>query len=465
MRPNYDTWPLARLALPDDWSPDELDCVQITIPHGAGYFEQLSAVLALLTWSKSFDHDDTHQGAATVSRTWFNALNSTPYRISQNSECSDMRLRAQPGKPWIMESSDDGGVTWHVAVDTCCGSIPPPVVQSTDQQVEVPAAIARHVFQPLIQSIIDAIAGGTPKSEWLADQCALFAQFGGGSGVCAALSNVWDAAQALPEPLSDYTDDCVYAAWVNGIAADLGSSCTANPLDCLSAALLNWLDTTSNSLMQSLNDAAAALGGSATWDATSGGGGAGFAVDCTWEKEFDFTTGAHDWVIVDMAEIPCHDCLSEYIAASLTELTSSGFHSPETTVYPPEPGCGPSCCAFVRIQVKTPDLRGSVCTGVWVTLHSDSNDALGPRDVDVYVLNSPYISHQVPNGLPYDDQVIDHKHSVIPRYDLTEFRAGGPSLPTSRLWVLAFVGPFTCIPGDIFFTSIKLFGTGLNPFA
>lgn len=100
--------PRARFDLPQNWTPAGTVCVKIPCPDDPQYITMLMGLVTELTWSYNFQRDDTTQGAATVSRTWLAALNSTPMVVEG---CEDMpAFRINP-ETCLLEV-DCGGDNW-----------------------------------------------------------------------------------------------------------------------------------------------------------------------------------------------------------------------------------------------------------------------------------------------------------------------------------------------------------------
>lgn len=89
-----DLLPIPRFPLPDNWSPEGVVCVRITIPDDQQYLGQLIGLLDGLAWSTAFERDPTKTGAATVARTWKAALESQPVLI-EGCDMPDTRINPE----------------------------------------------------------------------------------------------------------------------------------------------------------------------------------------------------------------------------------------------------------------------------------------------------------------------------------------------------------------------------------
>lgn len=76
-----DYLPIPRFPLPDDLTPVGTMCVRVTIPNDQQYLGTLIGLIDLLKWSRNFARDASGTGAATVSRTWQSALETSPIEI------------------------------------------------------------------------------------------------------------------------------------------------------------------------------------------------------------------------------------------------------------------------------------------------------------------------------------------------------------------------------------------------
>lgn len=297
--PNYDY----RLKLPDDWNPSEVWCVQVTIPAGQGYIDNLTAMLNELTFSRNFFRDPTMNGAAQVSRTWQRVLNEH-FILIDRTECMAFDQRVKAGAPWITEVSTDGGATWHDAIiqphwgDSA--TVAPPINNQSDADA-FSAALLRQLWEYIAGLIRDGIGASTPKATTIATITGALAPYGAGAAFSDAVSHAWDTMNAMSSgERDDWATDCQYSSMYD----DLRTFANDNPytwLNSLADWLFQHLDDWAGTLMHDLNAAAAALGGNAAWNFTANqggaGGGAGFGSDCTWSHTFDFSTGEHGWTI------------------------------------------------------------------------------------------------------------------------------------------------------------------------
>lgn len=103
-----------RFQLPDNWTVEDTVCVVVRVPDDPQYIAQLTGLLDALKFSKNFGRDASRTGAATVSRTWQQALESAPIELR---DCDDMQVRQNAASPCTLEQSTDGGETWSPFAD------------------------------------------------------------------------------------------------------------------------------------------------------------------------------------------------------------------------------------------------------------------------------------------------------------------------------------------------------------
>jgi len=253
-----------RLGLPDDWEPDGYWCVSFQIPAGDQYVEALSAALGLLTLSKTFERDETHEGARTVAQTWKRALMIAPIAVEEN-----------------------------------CVVVEPIPVPDAAAAADISAAIFTQFFQYVAREI-----NTCATSPDLCGACvdALYGDltpYGASEAVRGALSQLCNQLNSNPSTRAEYEFDCRYYDEFQ----DLSSKINDNPYDWLnqlSSWLFDWLDNTSDQILNSLNTVMALMGAGAIGfiqdnGGIPSGGGASFGGDCSWSYDADFLTTADSW--------------------------------------------------------------------------------------------------------------------------------------------------------------------------
>lgn len=301
MEPN--TVPIGRIELPDDWEPEGIICARVPIPDDPQYFSMLIGLVDQLRNSALFERDPTRTGAAIVSRTWENALNSMPIIII-NCEGDEMPtiLRDDPADPCNVQQSIDGGATWFHAFTKDCGESGG-VETPTDEAAEA----AGHFIYNLWVKITELLNEENTMNEFQTDYCAWLDTIGvtvdatnGGP-----YENCQDAGEALWEQWGAMTgpqkaaaiDPCSYMPMFEEIQSCFDDGGLIDWLNCASEALAGWLNETSTALMATLNAVAAGITGADAQSASNydgGGGGAGFGGDCAGVFEcidFDNTPG------------------------------------------------------------------------------------------------------------------------------------------------------------------------------
>lgn len=83
--------PVARFPLPDNWEVEDTICVTFVIPDDPQYLATITGLVDELKWSRSFARDATGTGAAIVSRTWADALESQPV-FTQGCDMPEFRI-------------------------------------------------------------------------------------------------------------------------------------------------------------------------------------------------------------------------------------------------------------------------------------------------------------------------------------------------------------------------------------
>jgi len=119
--------PIARVELPNDWTPEGLICAVVPVPADPQYSSILVGLIDMLRWSALFERDPTRTGAATVARTWAAALNAMPITFD---DCEDLmarfQLRQNPENACQLQQSLDDGETWFLFTNCInLSSVPP----------------------------------------------------------------------------------------------------------------------------------------------------------------------------------------------------------------------------------------------------------------------------------------------------------------------------------------------------
>lgn len=99
-----DYLPIPRFPLPDDLEPDGTWCVKIRIPADQQYLGVLIGLVDMLKWSRNFARDASGTGAAVVSRTWQQAIESEPIEVEG---CDMPEFRINP-ETCLLEVDCDG---------------------------------------------------------------------------------------------------------------------------------------------------------------------------------------------------------------------------------------------------------------------------------------------------------------------------------------------------------------------
>lgn len=130
------TVPIGRVGLPENWEPEGVICVCVPCPDDPQFVSMVIGMVDNLRWSSLYARDETHNGAAIVSRVWDAALRSRPISVVECGADMYFDVRINPSNPCQMQASTDGGETWHLALDLSCsggtGNPPPPESGDTD---------------------------------------------------------------------------------------------------------------------------------------------------------------------------------------------------------------------------------------------------------------------------------------------------------------------------------------------
>lgn len=292
-----DLAPIPRFPLPDEWEPASTRCVIIRIPDDAQYLAILTGLLDMLKWSDNYARDETKTGAAIVSRMFQTALELQPITWG---DCEQMILRQNPDDLCQLEQSQDGGDTWSLAFDySVCAAIitvPAPYPGSGTGAADAAVAAARNIFHGLLE-VSDDICALT-RSEYINAATTYMRAFDASYANPVALGQIYDAYCALTEPQQEvYKSDCKYDDQKDDLEGCADSDGLFDWLNCLSAAINDWLNDTSDDLMNALNAAAAALTGNGWQLASQGGagGGAGWEPTCEWHQIWDFSIDMQGW--------------------------------------------------------------------------------------------------------------------------------------------------------------------------
>lgn len=140
-----------RYQLPDEWEVIETMCVKITIPADQQYYGQLIGLLDTLKWSKNFAPDATRTGAATVSRTWQKALDSTPIEV-EGCDMPEFRIDPETCLLEVNCSEDPENPDWQPVPTQAYdprtdGTYPPPFPDpDPSDQCLASATVAEYVW-------------------------------------------------------------------------------------------------------------------------------------------------------------------------------------------------------------------------------------------------------------------------------------------------------------------------------
>lgn len=248
------------LSLPDNWTPEGLWCVCITIPADQQYMDALTGALGSLTIQKTWARDPTRTGAKTVAKTWENALYINPFQVN-----------------------------------TGCVVIPVPPIPDQAAADDAAAAVIQVFFQHIAAQINACATTLDACGPCVDDLFAELTPYGATEAVRGALSQLC-AAMNGPESASrtTYETDCVYTAEFDNLRNKIAD----NPYDWLNKMgdwIFAWLDHTSSQIYSQLNTVAGLMGGHGIQafvndnGGIAAGGGAGFGSDCPWHIIVDFT--------------------------------------------------------------------------------------------------------------------------------------------------------------------------------
>lgn len=255
-----------RLPLPDDLEPEGLWCVQFQIPAGDDYVQALSATLGLLTIAKTFERDETHVAARTVSHTWENALYISPMNVNE-----------------------------------VCIVTPTPPIPDQAAADDQAAALFITWFQHFV-TMFNACAPSSADCAGCVEAAMVeLGPYGAGGAVKGVLDRLCrDLNDMTPEQRAEYEDNCIYVPQFD----DLRHKIKDNPYDWLNRLsdwLYGWLSHTSDKVLNDLNMAAALLGGGGLggWvhDHGGGGGGSTFGGDCAWTEILEVTVNDGSFVL------------------------------------------------------------------------------------------------------------------------------------------------------------------------
>jgi len=326
-----------RLGLPDDWEPDDYWCVSFQIPAGDQYVDALSAALGLLTLSKTFERDETHEGARTVAQTWKRALMINPMSVNQD-----------------------------------CVIVPTPPIPDEAAAADASAAI----FTVFMQYLVTELNTCAPSPEYCGacvdDLFASLVPYGASEGVRGALQSLCAALNNNPSTRDEYETDCPYTEEWEAITDNINN----NPYDWLnklSEWMFDQLNGLSDDILYQLNVVGGLMGGGMVGfiqdnGGIPSGGGATFGSVCQWTQELDLTTDP--WGFTAMMEV--HDGCGDVLIAG-NYVTSQGWRS--TLVHS-------GTCALtdegviITISTIPSHLTHAEITGV-CTLDSDVEQYLG----------------------------------------------------------------------------------------
>lgn len=306
--------------LPDNWEPEGTWCATIRIPADEQYIPILLGWLHELTMSRNHARDPSEQGAATVSRTWQNALDSVPIIISEDcvsweESMAKIRFRPKPGQPWIEQYKYDDEPLWYdknIQAHWPASAISTPTDPPADNaEAQADAAIIiRGGHQHIVGKILDLLALGVARADGIN---ALVGEMSGFApdqqALRDAVGEAWDMVSDLPTPtandyIADAPEQCAMWSdtWQKLLRA-LQDNAIAEAIGQVGAYLgaQNAAD-----VQKVLNDVMETLGNNAQEYAAGyagGGGGSAFA-DCTWSVELDFTVGQYGFSLVPIADPP-----------------------------------------------------------------------------------------------------------------------------------------------------------------
>lgn len=300
----------AKFPLPDDWMPEGYICVKVVIPDDPQYMATLTGLLDELRQSKNFARDSTGTGAAIVSRTWDRALNQAPV-ISEDCEMVAFRINPDNCTLEVNCSDDPEAPEWKQiitqATDPREVEYPPPYPDAPPEGQTNECLAAANitewvwitgynwaqqlddsgVFAEFIVLVMGVIGGFfTLLTDTIIDNTVTFFTEIEPSTILAD----WTA---LDKPdfqnliVCYLNEDGSFPAseWGNFLTElhGLGASNQAWYLIHYIMTLMGWGGV--NLLGR--------IGGITEADCDT-------CVECDWIQTFDFTTGAHGWVVRDV---------------------------------------------------------------------------------------------------------------------------------------------------------------------
>lgn len=294
MPSNHDYIPVGRIDLPGNWTPEGLKCVSFPCPDDPEYISMLVGLVDQLRYSRSFGRDLTRQGAATVARTWDNALKSQPVEVAECGGNMAFQLRQNETDPWLLEQSLDGGVTWSLAYDyrrTYLGG--PPFSGSPDQNADAAANLIQNIYIAI--SIILGDSG--TEAEFIDAATQQMRKFAPTWSEPSILEGMYDDFQDLdPGEQLYYTTEC---NWLKQFD-DMRTNCTPeNVVDyfqCIAEYTADWIaDEVLEPVKGWLHQTVQSLTGSELWAAAGFGGpgnGETFGEEeCVWERVWNPVNG------------------------------------------------------------------------------------------------------------------------------------------------------------------------------
>jgi hypothetical protein len=290
---------ITEFPLPDDWEPEGTVCVTVPVPDDPQYVAMLVGLLDWLKLSRSFARDATATGAAIVSRTWQAALESQPIIIG---ECDVMSYdtRVHPDFPWMQQASSDGGETWHTSLiqpnwSNAIGAVFP-VASDSDEAGALAGGIIAGGPEWFVQRVIDRDGDGFSRDQIVNDIYAEMARLHALPDGLNKIGPMVDTVLDLPTP-TVYADDCVYVDFWESLRDFM----LGHPTD-FGNLLGNWFSNAAldfgDAVVVQFAELYGSLGKDALYYQLANNvtlRKATFGLACTWEHEFDFTTGAHGW--------------------------------------------------------------------------------------------------------------------------------------------------------------------------
>lgn len=289
--------------IPETVDPGVYKCIKVYVPSDTVYIGAFWRAYEFFTSWLAWARDSDHRGkdAAAVWRTGFDMARA----LWESGEGCEMEiiLRQNPANKCQLQQSHDGGDTWTLAFDynLCTDRITVPPYPSGETGASDAAGTAiQNVYIGLLD-IADANCAGS-RTDYITEATAYMRLFDSSWSNPAALGAIYDEYCALDEEGKElYKDPCRHADHVEDLSACTSPEGVIEYLNCFAEKLGEWLDDASDTLMDNLNKAAAALTGSGWQSAAAGGGGAGFGVGCgtlddCWsfaeEEDFGFIADA-----------------------------------------------------------------------------------------------------------------------------------------------------------------------------